>query len=79
MSGAKIGKAGRSNFSNKYGPGPGAYDVGYSSKHATEIKMGSSQRKDMSRAQTPGPGAYELNKNDRKGITISGYKTKQTI
>lgn len=36
-------------------------------------------RNGFSRGNTPGPGAYELNKENSKGVTISGYKGKNSI
>ena len=79
MSGAKIGRAERSGKSSGLGPGPGAYDFGYKSKGATEVKIGSSLRSNFGKVENPGPGAYELLKSNSKGITISGVKGKQHI
>lgn len=60
-------------------PGPGAYDQSYNSKRGNEVKIGTSMRNGFSRGNTPGPGAYELNKENSKGVTISGYKGKNSI
>lgn len=79
MSGAKIGKSGRSGQGSGIGPGPGAYDFGYKTKGATEVKIGSSLRSNFGKAENPGPGAYELIKSSMKGITISGVKGKHQI
>ena len=79
MSGAKIGRAERSNKGLGVGPGPGAYDYGYKTKGATEIKIGSSLRSNFGKGDTPGPGQYELLKSNSKGITISGVKGKHQL
>lgn len=63
----------------QYGPGPGAYDVSYQARNGMQAKMGTSNRGDFNRVQTPGPGAYELINAQKKGITISGFKSKLTI
>jgi len=44
MSGAKIGRAGRTGQGEGIGPGPGAYDFGYKGKGTTEVRIGSSLR-----------------------------------
>jgi hypothetical protein len=45
----------------------------------SEIKIGTSTRGGFGKTTTPGPGQYELWKGGNKGISISGYKGKNSI